>query len=198
MSFCFCQEVAVIRQFVPLAVGLVVLVAPAIARAVELPARLTVGQQELVLNGSGAREQYFLDMYTAGLYLAQPGAAPAEIIAADAPMSIRIVITSRFVSQEKLVASLQDGLAASTGGQLEPIRDQTQQFRQCFADQIASGDVFDLVYLPGRGVIVLKNGTNKGTVAGLEFKRALFGIWLGERPVDDGLKQALLAGKAVR
>lgn len=185
-----------IRRFLSIAVVTIAFAAPSLASAVELPPTLKLGEQELILNGTGARQQYFLDMYVAGLYLAQPGAAAAAIVDADAPMVIRIAITSKFVSQEKLVSSLQEGFEASTGGNLEPILAEVRQFRQCFADEIKRGDVFDIVYIPGHGAIVVKNGKNKGTVAGLEFKRALFGIWLGERPVDGKLKQALLAGTA--
>jgi hypothetical protein len=176
----------------------ILLLSPALTFAAELPPALKMGDQELVLNGTGAREQYFLDMYVAGLYMAERNADAAAIVEADAPMVIRIAITSQFVSQKKLVSSLQEGFEASTRGKLEPIATEIQQFRQCFADEIKRGDVFDLVYVPNHGVIVAKNGKTKGTVAGLEFKQALFGIWLSERPVDDGLKQALLGGDAAR
>ena len=37
-----------------------------------------------------------------------------------------------------------------------------------------------------------KNGNKKGSIAGLEFKKALFGIWLGDKPADDDLKTGML------
>jgi hypothetical protein len=52
--------------------------------------------------------------------------------------------------------------------------------------------VFVLSYLPSSGVLVHKNGKQKGRIAGNEFKQALFGIWLSDRPVDESLKQAML------
>ncbi|HMP05316.1 MAG TPA: chalcone isomerase family protein, partial [Lacipirellulaceae bacterium] len=57
---------------------------------------------------------------------------------------------------------------------------------------IVKGDVFDLVYLPARGVTVLKNGQRVGAIQGLAFKQALFGIWLSNRPADESLRVALL------
>jgi Chalcone isomerase-like len=173
-------------------VTLVTLVFPACVFAVELPPTLKVGKQELMLNGSGAREKYFLDMYVAGLYLGERSKQPAEIIAADGPMAIRIVITSKFVSQEKLVESLNEGFEKSTQGHLEPIRQEIEQFRQAFVGEIVRGDVFDLAYVPNHGVLVYKNGKRAGVVEGLPFKQALFGIWLGDKPADKALKQALL------
>lgn len=187
------------RPAVLSAVLLIFLTSPASMSAAELPSTLKVGQQQLVLNGVGTREKYFLDLYVAGLYLAQPQQQAAAVVNADATMVMRIMITSKLVSQERLVESLEEGFASSTGGNVEPIRGQVQQFRQCFADQITRGDVFDLVYAPGQGTLVFKNGKQKGTVPGIEFKRALFGIWLSDRPADAQLKQALLQGpSAVR
>ena len=52
--------------------------------------------------------------------------------------------------------------------------------------------MFDLVYLPGEGVRVLKNGEQKDTVGGLEFKKALFGIWLSDKPAQEDLKEKML------
>ena len=37
-----------------------------------------------------------------------------------------------------------------------------------------------------------KNGVKKGTIEGLDFKKALFGIWLGNKPADDDLKDGML------
>ena len=42
--------------------------------------------------------------------------------------------------------------------------------------------------------MVYKNGKEVGVVEGLDFKKALFAIWLGEDPADDDLKEAMLKG----
>lgn len=167
-------------------------------RADELPQQLTAGEHRLLLNGSGVRTKAFLPLYTAGLYLTRPASSAAQVIAADEPMALRIKITSAFVSQSSLVASLEEGFENATGGRTQPLRDQISQFRQCFAEAIQKGDVFDLVYVPEHGVIVNKNGKLKGVVQGTEFKRALYGIWLCEKPADSALKQALLTRSDIR
>jgi hypothetical protein len=35
-------------------------------------------------------------------------------------------------------------------------------------------------------------GEVKGTIKGLDFKKAVFGIWLGEKPADAKLKKGML------
>jgi hypothetical protein len=165
--------------------------APATGRA-ELPAKLKAEGAELRLNGSGARTKYLMEMYVAGLYLAEPSRDAAAIIAANNPMAIRLEITSGLVSQEKLLAALNEGFDNSTGGKTESLRREIERFRKCFASEIDKGDVFDLVYHPSRGVEVIKNGKLQGQVPGLAFKEALFGIWLSNKPADEDLKLALL------
>jgi hypothetical protein len=56
------------------------------------------------------------------------------------------------------------------------------------------GDVILLDYLPGAGTRVTVRGDDKGTIAGVDFNRALLRIWLGEQPADSALKKAMLGG----
>jgi hypothetical protein len=161
------------------------------ARA-QFPAKLKVGESELTLNGTGARTKYLMQMYEAGLYLAAPGGDAKKIVADDAPMNLRLHITSGMVTQERMAESLAEGFTASTGGKTDPLRKEIDEFRKLFAAAIAKGDVFDMVYVPTHGTVVIKNGKKVGAVQGLAFKQALFGIWLGDKPAADDLKVALL------
>ncbi len=52
-----------------------------------------------------------------------------------------------------------------------------------------------LDWQPGTGTVVAVDGKTRGKpIAGEDFYRALLRIWLGERPVQDDLKKALLGG----
>jgi hypothetical protein len=173
--------------------------APNQSRANEpLPAEIKAGETRLILNGSGARTKAFMELYNAGLYLTKSSNNPKAIIAADEPMAIRIKIISGWVSQSNLVESLEEGFTNSTGGNTREIRTEIDQFRACFQDDISKGDVFDMLYLPNKGVVVSKNGKYKGTVSSAKFKQALFGIWLSDKPADSSLKQAMITPKTVR
>ncbi len=160
---------------------------------VELPGRIKVGNSELALNGWGVRQKSLLKLYTAGMYLEKPTSNAETIINADEAMAITIKITSGFVSQEKMVAALNEGLQNSTGGRTAALQAEIEQFQACFRDDITKSDEFSIVYLPSRGIVVSKNGIEKGLIKGLAFKKALFGIWLGANPVDQKLKNAMLA-----
>jgi len=156
------------------------------------PATLNVANTTLVKNGVGQRSKMFLALYEGSLYLQKKSNDAAAIIQADEPMAFRIKITSKFVSQEKLVAALQEGFQTATGGNTSEIDAQIGQFRACFARPVKLNDVFLLQYDPNTGVSVHKNGAAQGTIRGVAFKKALFGIWLGTNPVDAGLKTKLV------
>ena len=40
--------------------------------------------------------------------------------------------------------------------------------------------------------MIYKDGVEKGYVEGLDFKEALFKIWIGDNPADKGLKNEML------
>ena len=161
----------------------------------ELPDAIQVGEVKLALNGAGARTKYLMQMYVAGLYLTEPSSESASIIAADAPMAIRLEITSGLVTEEKLVESLNEGFENATGGRSDRLRKEINLFRKCLAGKIVRDDVIDLVYVPAHGLTVAKNGKKQGLVQGLAFKKALFGIWLSDNPADKELKRAMLVAK---
>ncbi len=173
---------------------LLVLVAMTIPQAAQAaaPAAIEAGGTTLSLNGCGSRTKYLMEMYMAGLYLQEPSRDAAGIIAADAPMAIRLEITSGMATQQRLVESLEEGFQNATGGNVAPIQREIEHFRQCFAQPIAKGDILELVYLPSRGVMVVKNGQPVGVIQGLAFKQALFGIWLSDRPAQTSLRVAML------
>ena len=89
--------------------------------------------------------------------------------------------------------AIQDGFGASMKGNTAPLKDKISSFINTFKkEEIKEGDVFEIWYVPGTGVKSYKNQKLQSTIAGLDFKKALFGIWLSDTPVDADLKKGLL------
>jgi hypothetical protein len=178
----------------PLIIAFIAL--PADARrvaGVDVPETLESGGALLILNGAGIRTRVFLDVYVGGLYLKQRSADAAAIIDADEPMAIGLWIVTGLISSERMQKSIEEGFEKSTRGNTAPIREKIDALIGVYAEEIDDGDIFELVYLPGQGLIVHKNGSYTATIAcGLSFKRALFGIWLSDRPVQTSLKRGML------
>lgn len=161
---------------------------------VVLPEKLAAGETPLQLNGGGVRSRFFIDLYVAGLYLKGPSRDGAKIANADEPMAIRLAIISGMITSEAMETATREGFVNSTGGNTAPIQKEIDSFINVFKSEIKVGDVYDLIYTPGKGVEVFKNGKSQSVTPGLPLKRALFGIWLGEKPAQKDLKEALLGG----
>jgi len=159
---------------------------------IEIADSIQVAEQSLALNGAGIRSKFFLNLYVGALYLNEKSTDAEKLISADEAMTIRLYITSSLIDGEKMSEATLDGFVKSTGGNLAPIQKEVELLIGAFRDAVENNDVFDLQYLPGTGVSVLRNGETKVVVPGLAFKQALFGIWLSEDPVQDDLKEGML------
>ncbi|WP_421842004.1 chalcone isomerase family protein [Marinobacter algicola] len=171
------------------------LTTPAAALTVEgvdVPDTYSAMDTELKLNGAGTRSKWFMDLYIGGLYVPETIDDGQAIINADEPQAITLHIISGMITSDKMKSATMEGFENSTGGDLAAIKDDVDEFLDVFSEEIKDGDVFDLVYLPGEGVRVLKNGDQRATIGDLEFKKALFGIWLSDEPAQEDLKEKML------
>jgi hypothetical protein len=172
------------------------LAVPAHARqvsGVEMPETMESTGVSLLLNGAGVRTRFFVDVYVGGLYLKQRSADAAAIIAADEPMAIKLLMISGLVTRDRMKKSIEEGFQRSTRGNTAPIRQKIDALIAVYDEEIAADDVFDIVYVPDTGLEVYKNGARTATIrSGLPFKRALFGIWISDRPIQESLKRGML------
>ena len=158
---------------------------------IKVDEKLTIENQNLVLNGVGTRVKLFMDMYVGALYLEKKSSNANDIMASKDGAAIRLTIVSGLISSDKMVDAVTEGFENSTGGKTAPLKSKIDKFISFFKDEIKKGDVFTMVNTD-EGVVVYKNNTKKGTIEGNDFKKALFGIWLSNKPADKNLKKAML------
>jgi hypothetical protein len=97
------------------------------------------------------------------------------------------------INSENMSEAIQEGFGRSLKGNTKPLQPKIDAFIATFKKEaIKEGDIFDLYYVPGTGVKAYKNNKLQSTIEGLDFKKALLGIWLSATPVDDLLRQGLL------
>lgn len=178
------------------AFGLFMAASTALALQVEgvhIPETMAVQDMQLRLNGAGIRTKFFFNLYVGALYLKAPRSEGSALVKADEPMAIRLHVLSKLITSEKMEKATREGFVQSTEGNTAKIEDRIETFIAVFKEEeIAKGDVFDLIYLPGQGTLACKNQGVLATVPGLDFKKALFGIWLSDHPVQTSLKQGML------
>ena len=166
---------------------------PGTAAAGSFAPQLNAAGQSLVLNGEGPRKKAFLTIYDTALYLAAASSDAAQIVKADAPMAVELKIVSRFATTHKMIKAMREGFEKSTDGNIAPIQGQIDVMMAGVKEQgVSPDDVFLNVYVPGKGVVIYKNGRELAVLEGLAFKQALFGIWLSDNPIQEKLKKQLL------
>ena len=159
---------------------------------VDVPATFKAGTTALDFNGAGIRKKFGLKLYVGSLYLAQKSQDADAVINADEPMAITLHIISSLITSKKMEDATREGFENATGGNIEPIRAEVEAFINVFKEKINDGDIFEFVYLPGTGVEIYKNTAKASTVEGLQFKKALLGIWLCDKPAQKSLKKGML------
>ena len=159
---------------------------------VDVPQSVTIEDKALVLNGAGIRKKLFIKVYVGSLYLNAKQTAVGKILADPGAKSIVMNFLYKEVSNKKLVDGWNKGFTDnSTAKEIKALQDRINQFNALFST-VRKGDELRLDYLPGEGTQVKLNGTLKGSVPGEDFSKALLKIWLGDKPADENLRDAML------
>ncbi|MCL1077068.1 chalcone isomerase [Parashewanella spongiae] len=158
---------------------------------VEIADRLSVGNQNLVLNGAGVRSKLFFDLYVGSLYL--PKKTSDFQKAMDSRFAlIRLNITSGLITPEKMQNAVIEGFEAATHNQLAPLQTQIDEFIDLFESGIKEGDQFTFFAQKDIGITAFKNDVKISEIKGEAFRHALFAIWLGDKPAQKSLKKKML------
>src|ERR1700704_1587601 len=178
-------------------VGVLVGMFAAVALAAEvggvrLDDKVSMGAQELVLNGAGVRTRVVFKVYVASLYLPQKAADLAGVLS-KSPRRIQLNIL-RTLSGDQLVDALNEGLAENnTAAELAAVKPQVEALATIMKSlkEVKEKDVITLDFVDGATRIGL-NGEAKGSIGGDAFNQALTKVWLGDKPVQADLKKSLL------
>lgn len=147
----------------------------------------------LYLNGAGIRSKFFFDIYIAELYLEHPSNSVNEVIESPGRKRIVMYFLHDEVGRDKLIDGWNEGFKGNTpAGSVAQLQARIDQFNGMF-DDVKKGDSIVLDYIPEKGTVVTVAMQEKGVIPGKEFNDALLRIWLGERPVNKGLKEKLLS-----
>lgn len=152
-----------------------------------------VGNSTLVLNGAGVRSKLFIKVYVGALYVVHKSSSSAAVLGAPGPQRVELRLL-RDLDSESLQSALVDGLASNhDAGQLAAMQARIDALSGIMRGigKVQAGDIVAIDLLPD-GVQVALNGQARGRVAGAGFASALLKVWLGDKPADAALKQAML------
>jgi hypothetical protein len=158
---------------------------------VRIDDKARVGNAELVLNGAGLRKRVFFQVYAIGLYVQDRKADP---VTQPGPKRVQIHML-RDVGADTFLEALVDGMKANhSESEVAALEPRVKQLGATIA-QIKEAKKGMTIALDWNGgsTHVLVDGRPAGQpIEGEDFYRALLRIWLGDKPVQDDLKKALL------
>jgi Chalcone isomerase-like len=179
-----------------LAAGLNSVQAHAVAvSGVNLADTTQVGSEILRVNGAGMRAVAMFRAYVVALYLPQTASNADRVLGMEGAKRLHLV-TMRDLHGKDLAHSMRQTMEANlTASEQAALSTRLNALESAMngLGELPKGAIIDLDYLPGVGSSVQVN-TNKlmDPVPGADFYRAILMIWLGEHPVGEHLKQALL------
>lgn len=172
---------------------------PALARdldGVNIPDTLSLAgeTQALVLNGAGYRKKFFIKVYIGALYLARPATQGEAVLEAGSPRAMRLHFL-RDVSQDQFTNAWNDALTPNhTPAEMSALRVRLEQLNTLIGN-LRAKDVLRIEMRPNGQTEIWVNDLERGTIKGVDFQNALLKAWVGAKPADAQLKQAVLGGK---
>ena len=167
---------------------------------VKVDDQATLGKDgpQLVLNGAGVRHRMMvIKVYVGALYLTAKKTSTGDVLADPGPKRVAMHILIDELTARELIASLNNALAANhIPAELALIESRIQDLNRMMNSigVIKKGGVVLLDYLPGTGTRITVNGAEKITIKGEDFFQAMLRIWIGRKPVDGRLRDAMLGG----
>ncbi|MGQ0709866.1 MAG: chalcone isomerase family protein [Rhodoferax sp.] len=160
-----------------------------------------VAGKELKLNGAAMRQILIVRAYAIGLYLPEKkemSAAEVQALPITAPRRIALHIQREINSDEFGQLFIKSMNQNSTKEEKAKVINQTSKFGEMFAslEPVKKGDVVTLDWIPGSGTVSTLNGKKIGeTLPDIAFYNAVLRIWIGDSPVQENIKRALLGSK---
>ena len=180
-----------------LALGCAALAASAAdVEGVRLDDKTQVESRELVLNGAGLRKRFVFKVYVMGLYLAEKKTDPQAVLQLAGPKRADIRML-RDVSADTFTEALVEGLRQNhSEAEFRKLEPRAKELADIMAQvkEAKKGMAIALDWTGAETRLLVDGKPTGKPIAGEDFYRGLLRIWLGEHPVQDDLKKALLGG----
>ncbi len=148
--------------------------------------------------GSGMRKKLIIKVYEGVAYAdtsAGLGADPfAALIDGDFPKRILMHFVHD-VDSGKIRGAFEEGFdkTAPEAGRTPELKADLAKFLDYFQGEgVKDGDDIDFIWMPGMGLYTVIARSPKPPIDDPALARALWGIWFGADPVNDGLKRDLV------
>jgi len=151
---------------------------------------IDVQKSRLYLKGAALlRYWIFVEAYAGALYLPKNsnGDQALDDIMKSLELEYRVAISADDFARATR-QKIKETVSSSTFNRLLPKIETLNRLYK----SVRPGDRYALTYVPGEGTQLIYNSTLLGRIEGADFATALFGIWIGDDPIDKGFRDKLL------
>ena len=154
----------------------------------------TVNGKELKLLGEGLREFLFIDIYKLAAYSESGACKPTDIVYKNETKMMRLKMM-RDIPADRLKSNLrstfEDNLPQK--GDIEGLKKKIDSFLSMFKDELTAGSKVDIIYTPGQGTIIKRNGKQIGhPTKGKDFSELVWRSYFGGNTCCSGLKKSII------
>ncbi|MGD8251941.1 MAG: chalcone isomerase family protein [Desulfobacterales bacterium] len=163
------------------------------AGGVSFPAEKTVDGHILTLNGVAVRKaMVFIKVYAGGFYLETPTQDPVQAIESEQVKHFHLHYLTSKATAKKLQEGFIDKMTAANPPDLvEKYRREIDLYASWLDQDMAPGKTSLTTYVPGKGLTLVLDGQEKGTIPGKAFAQMYFRYNLGDK-ADDNLRDGYL------
>ena len=148
------------------------------------------GAVELQLRGAAIlRWAKFIDLYAGAFYL--PDGVEARNWHDDVSKHLELCYFRKIPAKGFVDASQKHLEGTLPAERLKSLQSRLDELYKLFRD-VGPDDRYMLSYTPGSGTVLSLNGEPLGAIPGADFAEAYFGIWLGDRPLNEKFRDQVL------
>ncbi len=190
---------AMLSAVLPAAIAVLVVVAPAHAAEVEgvsIDDAVELDGARLELNGAGMRTVYIVKAYVAALYVPRRSPHADVLLAQKGPRRLSLTMLADLSAEwvtARLVMAMRDNHPESELASLAP-RIERLIDTLLTLGQTRKGERIDIDFVSGATRVSVDGHPLGPAIPGDELFIAILRIFVGERPIDAELKQAMLGG----
>ncbi len=154
-----------------------------------------VAGQSLQINGHGTRYRAVIPVYEIAFYTTSKATTAEQLLTLPGPKRVSFIALRDIATDQlgiAMVRGMRENADPSRHAVIAGFMDKLSRVFSTVT-KVGPGQTFRLDYVPGKGTTFYVDNVQKGeTVSDAGFIEAMLRIWVGPRPVDSRLKDALL------
>lgn len=167
-----------------------------VTETISIPTKISSQGDNLDLNGYALREAKSYKLYLCSLYLMEKTTDPKVFLEQNKPVALRFHIISSLVQKSRWQNTITQGFLNSTGGNITGLESRIERIKNIVKSEYNDDDIFMFAYSPvKKTTFIYLNDKQVDAIEGEDFKNGLFGIYFGEKPWSQTIKDGMLGIK---